>query len=214
MNDFSGVEMDIQLQELIDKIKKDGVVTAEQQASEIIQKAEKKAADIIENAQKKSDDLIKNAKTEIARLEKASEDAVTQACRNMLLGFRESLVSELDSFIQSECAKSYSKDILKTLIPETVKAWCKNTDASELSVLLNKKDCDELESELKAALKAEISKGMEIKSDSTLSAGFRIGVNNGAAYYDYSAESIADLFSAYLNPRVADIMKKAAKGNN
>lgn len=214
LNDLSGVEMDIQLQELIDKIKKDGVATAEQQASKIIEEAEKKAAAIIEDAQKKSDELVKNSKAEIARLEKASDDAVTQACRNMLLEFRDSLVSELDSFVQSECAKAYSADMLKTLVPETVKAWCKNSDASELSVLLSEKDCKELEGEFKAALKAELSKGMEVKADKTLSAGFRIGVNNGAAYYDYSAEAVADLFTAYLNPRVAALMKNAAKGNN
>ena len=104
--------------------------------------------------------------------------------------------------------------MLKTLVPETVKAWCKNSDASELSVLLSEKDCKELEGEFKAALKAELSKGMEVKADKTLSAGFRIGVNNGAAYYDYSAEAVADLFTAYLNPRVAALMKNAAKGNN
>ena len=49
--------MDIQLQELIDKIKKDGVATAEQQASKIIEEAEKKAAAIIEDAQKKSEEF-------------------------------------------------------------------------------------------------------------------------------------------------------------
>ncbi len=206
--------MDFQLQELIDKIKKDGVSSAEEAAAQITADAEKKAASIVEEAQKKSDDMIKNAKSEIARLEKASEDAVTQACRNMLISFRDSLVAELDGLIQSETAKSYSPDLMKTLIPETVKAWSKNADASELSVILSEKDLKSLEDELKAALKAEIAKGLEIKPDSTLSAGFRIGVNNGAAFYDYSAESVADLFSAYLNPRVAAIMKEAAKGNN
>lgn len=206
--------MDFQLQELIDKIKKDGVSSAEAAAAQITADAEKKAASIVEEAQKKSDDMIKNAKSEIARLEKASEDAVTQACRNMLISFRDSLVAELDGLIQSETAKSYSPDLMKTLIPETVKAWSKNADASELSVILSEKDLKSLEDELKAALKTEISKGLEIKPDSTLSAGFRIGVNNGAAFYDYSAESVADLFSAYLNPRVAAIMKEAAKGNN
>ncbi len=206
--------MDFQLQELIDKIKKDGVSSAEAAAAQITADAEKKAASIVEEAQKKSDDMIKNAKSEIARLEKASEDAVTQACRNMLISFRDSLVAELDGIIQSETAKSYSPDLMKTLIPETVKAWSKNADASELSVILSEKDLKSLEDELKAALKTEISKGLEIKPDSTLSAGFRIGVNNGAAFYDYSAESVADLFSAYLNPRVAAIMKEAAKGNN
>ncbi len=206
--------MDFQLQELIDKIKKDGVSSAEAAAAQITADAEKKAASIVEEAQKKSDDMIKNARAEIARLEKASEDAVTQACRNMLITFRDSLIAELDSLIQSEAAKAYSSDLMKTLIPETVKAWSKNADASELSVILSEKDLKSLENELKAALKAEIAKGLEIKPDSALSAGFRIGVNNGAAFYDYSAESVADLFSAYLNPRVAAIMKEAAKGNN
>lgn len=206
--------MDFQLQELIDKIKKDGVSSAEAAAAQITADAEKKAASIVEEAQKKSDDMIKNARAEIARLEKASEDAVTQACRNMLITFRDSLIAELDSLIQSVAAKAYSSDLMKTLIPETVKAWSKNADASELSVILSEKDLKSLENELKAALKAEIAKGLEIKPDSALSAGFRIGVNNGAAFYDYSAESVADLFSAYLNPRVAAIMKESAKGNN
>lgn len=206
--------MDFQLQELIDKIKKDGVSSAEAAAAQITADAEKKAASIVEEAQKKSDDMIKNARAEIARLEKASEDAVTQACRNMLITFRDSLIAELDSLIQSEAAKAYSSDLMKTLIPETVKAWSKNADASELSVILSEKDLKSLENELKAAMKAEIAKGLEIKPDSALSAGFRIGVNNGAAFYDYSAESVADLFSAYLNPRVAAIMKESAKGNN
>ena len=58
--------MDIQLQELIDKIKKDGVANAEQAAAQIIAEAEKKANSILEEAQKKSDDMIKNAKTEIS----------------------------------------------------------------------------------------------------------------------------------------------------
>lgn len=203
--------MDIQLQELIDKIKKDGVASADNEAKKIIDEAEKKAQAIIEDAQKKADDSVKAAKAEIARLEKASEDAITQACRNMLLGFKDSLVGELDAFVKSECAKTYSKDLLKTLVPETVKAWCKNADASELSVLLSEKDCKELEKEFKAALKDELAKGMEIKIDKSLDAGFRVGVNNGNAYYDYSAEAIADLFTEYLNPRVSAIMKNAVK---
>lgn len=203
--------MDIQLQELIDKIKKDGVASAEAQAAEIVKAAEEKAKSIADEAEKKSNDMIKNAKAEIARLEKASEDALSQASRNMLLTFRESLVQELDRLIKDETEKAYSQETLKKLVPETVKAWSRNADASDLSVLLSEKDLKNLEAELKGALKAEVAEGLEIKSDKSVSGGFRIGIQNGAAYYDYSAESVADLFSAYLNPRVASIMKNAVK---
>jgi len=203
--------MDVQLQELIDKIKKDGVTAAEAEAKKIVDDSEKKAEGIIADAQAKAAEIIKNAKLETERMEKASEEAITQAGRNMLLSFKDSLVGELEGLVQAETEKALSKDVLAKLVPETVKAWSKNTDASQLSVLLSEKDLKALESAFTSELKAEIAKGMEIKPDKTLSAGFRIGVNNGAAYYDYSAESLAEMFAAYLNPKVAGLLKEAAK---
>ena len=206
--------MDVQLQELIDKIKKDGVVTAEAEAAKIVEASEKKAEGIIADAQAKAAEIIKNAKAETERMEKASDEAIIQAGRNMLLSFKDSLIGELDGLIKAETEKAESKDVLTKLIPETVKAWAKNADASELSVLLSEKDLKILESALTSELKAEVSKGLEIKPDKTLSAGFRIGVKNGAAYYDYSADSLAEMFAAYLNPKVAALLKTAAKDAN
>ena len=203
--------MDVQLQELIDKIKKDGVTAAEKEAAKIIADANKKAESIIKDAEAKAEQIKKDAKAETNRMQKASDEAIVQAGRNMLLSFKDSLVQELDGLIQAETAKSLSKDTLEKLVPETVKTWAKNSDASELSVLLSEKDLKALQSSLTSALKAEIKKGLEIKPDKTLTAGFRIGVKNGAAFYDYSAESLAEMFAAYLNPKVAGLMKVAAK---
>lgn len=206
--------MDVQLQELIDKIKKDGVASAQVEAAKIIDDAEKKAAEIVSDAQVKAADIVKNAKKETERMEKASEEAIIQAGRNMLISFKDSLIAQLDLLIQVETEKALAKDVLAKLVPETVKAWTKNTNVSGLSVLLSEKDLKSLESAFTSELKAEIAKGLEIRPDKTLSAGFRIGVNNGAAYYDYSADSLAEMFAAYLNPKVADLMKEAAKGTN
>ena len=203
--------MDVQLQELIDKIKKDGVTAAEKEAAKIIDDANKKAEAIIKDAEAAADKKKKEAEAETKRMEKASDEAIIQAGRNMLLSFKDSLVQELDGLIQAETTKALSKDALAKLVPETVKAWVKNADASELSVLLSEKDLKALEGSLTSALKAEIKKGLEIKPDKTLTAGFRIGVKNGAAFYDYSAESLAEMFAAYLNPKVAGLMKVAAK---
>ena len=82
--------MDVQLQELIDKIKKDGVATAEAEAAKKIAEAEKKAESIVADAQAKASEIIKNAKAETERMEKASDEAIVQAGRNMLLSFKDS----------------------------------------------------------------------------------------------------------------------------
>ena len=59
--------MDVQLQELIDKIKKDGVASAENEAAKIVAEAEKNAEKIIADAQEKAAEIGKNAKAETER---------------------------------------------------------------------------------------------------------------------------------------------------
>ena len=202
--------MDIQVQDLIEKIKKDGVAAAEKSASEVKAQAQSEAEKIIANAKEEADKIIKAAKDETARMEKASEDAIRQASRNLVLSFRDSITKELSAIITAESEKAYSSDLLSKLIPETVKAWTSKTDASSVSVLLNEKDLSALESSLKSALKSEIEKGLTLKLDKSVNAGFRIGIDNGAAFIDLTDEAVAGLFSTYLNPRVAAIMKEAA----
>lgn len=204
--------MDIQVQDLIEKIKKDGVAAAEKSASEVKSQAKAEADRIIASAKEEAEKIIRAAKDEAARFEKASEDAIRQASRNLVLSFRDSITKELSAIVTAETEKAYSSDLLSKLIPETVKAWTSKTEAGEVSVLLNEKDLKALESSLNAALKAEIAKGLTLKVDGSIGSGFRIGVKDGAAFYDFSAEAVADLFSAYLNPRVSALLKEASAG--
>lgn len=204
--------MDVQLQELIDKIKRDGVATAETEAQGIVSEAEKKAASIIREAEEKADGIIKNAKAETERMEKASEDAITQAGRNLIISFRDGINRELSALVSSATESALDKDVLKKLVPETVKAWAANSETNDLTVLLSAKDLKALEASFKTALKTQISKGLEIKADASLTSGFRIGAKDGSAFYDFSAEEVAGLFSSYLNPKVTELMKRAAAG--
>ena len=203
--------MEVQLQELVYKIKKDGVAAADEKAAEIIKAAEEKAINIIEKAEAEAQESIKKAEAEALRFQKAAESSIDQAGRNTLISFRQGLLNELNAIIKAETVKNYDSAVLKNLIPEAVKGWVKTGNTENLSVILADKDLKELESSLSAALKDQIAKGMELKADSKIAGGFRIGTKDGAAYYDFSAEAVADLFSSYLSPKTAEILKNAAK---
>ena len=203
--------MEVQLQELVDKIKKDGVAAADEKAAEIIKAAEEKAKNIIEKAEAEAQESIKKAEAEALRFQKAAESSIDQAGRNTLISFRQGLLNELNAIIKAETVKNYDSAVLKNLIPEVVKGWVKTGTTENLSVILADKDLKELESSLSAALKEHVSKGLELKADSKIAGGFRIGTKDGAAYYDFSAEAVADLFSSYLSPKTAEILKNAAK---
>lgn len=201
--------MDVQLQELIDKIKKDGVASAENSSATIIAEAEKKAAQIVAEAEAKAESILKNAKAETERMEKSSKDAIAQAGRNLLISFRDGVTVSLDALIKKDVSKAYNADMLKTLIPETVKAWASKGE-DDLSVLLSEKDLATLEAGFTTSLKEEIANGLVIKADSSVASGFKVGVQNGAAFYDFSSEAVAELFASYLNPVTAKILKEAA----
>lgn len=197
--------MDVQLQELIDKIKKDGVANAEEAGAKIIADAEAKAAQIVKDAEEKAEGIIKNAKAETERMEKSSEEAIAQAGRNIILTCRDQVNKEINAILQDGVEKAYDQEMLKNIIPETVKAWASKTDADDITVLLAPDTLEALRENLTAALK-----GVDVKSDSSITSGFRIGSKSESAFYDFSSDELVNLFAGYLNPKTAEIMKKAS----
>lgn len=203
--------MDVQLQELIDKIKKDGVESAASDAAAMKAEAQAEAKRIIESAKKEAEAIVAKAASDAERSEKAGIAAVEQASRNLVLAFRQEIERLLDAIVTRESEAAYGDDALKTAVPEIIKAWsAKGSDS--LDVLLPAASLSRLESFFKDKLAAELKKGTELKTERSLGAGFRIAAKDGSAYYDFSAASVAELLSAYLNPRLAETLKGAVKG--
>ena len=201
--------MEIQLQELIEQIKKDGVSAAEVEAKSILDAAKAEAEKIVADAQAQADRILADAKTENERMTKSSEDAIRQAGRNLLISFRESVTRELKTIVGENIAAVYSSDALAQLIISIVESWVNKPDAEDIAVILNSEELKRLEETLLAALKEKMLKGITLKANDNFDGGFRIAVNNGSAYYDYSAEAVVDMLSNYLSPKVTELLKEA-----
>ena len=201
--------MEIQLKELIDQIKKDGVEAAESEAQAIVKAANDEAEQIILRAKAEAERILQEAKKENERMVKSSEDAIRQAGRNLLISFRESVARELKAIVGENVNAVYSSDAFAELIISIVENWANKSDAEDIAVILNTQDINKLEETLLAALKEKMLKGITLKANDNFDGGFRIAVNNGSAYYDYSSEAVVDMLSNYLNPKVAELLKEA-----
>ena len=201
--------MEIQLQELIDQIKKDGVEVAETEAKTIVENARAEAEKIINDAKAEAQKMLSDAKAENERMVKSSEDAIRQAGRNLLISFRESVARELDTIIGETVNSVYSPDALAQIVTNVVEAWASKPDVEDIEVILNSNDVKLLNETAFATLKDKISKGITLKANDNFDGGFRISVNNGGAYYDYSAEAVVDMMSNYLSPKVVKLLKEA-----
>jgi V/A-type H+-transporting ATPase subunit E len=203
--------MEIQLQELIDKIKKDGIEAASGEAARIKADAEAEAARIVAAAQKEAADIVSRGRADAERAEKAGRAALEQASRNLVLAFKGEIQALLDKIIARATASAYGEDTLRAVLPELLRAW-PASGSDSVDLLLSQGNLENLRSWAEGALAAELQKGIELKSDRNLGGGFRISAKDGSAYYDFSAESVAGLLSAYVNPHVAEILNNSAKG--
>ncbi|MBO5222977.1 MAG: V-type ATP synthase subunit E [Clostridia bacterium] len=201
--------MEIQLQELIDKIKNDGVKVAEVEAEAILKNAKAEAEKIIADAKTTADKIVSDSKNESMRMVRASEDAIRQAGRNLLISFRESVARELDAIIGEKVDAVYSSQLLEKIIVDVVEKWSSVPETQSLTVILNSDDVERLEKALASALKERIRKGVILKANDNFTEGFRIAVNDGAVFYDYSKEAVVEMLSNYLSPKVTKLMKEA-----
>ncbi|MBQ3235379.1 MAG: V-type ATP synthase subunit E [Clostridia bacterium] len=201
--------MEIQLQDLIDKIRKDGVDVAETEANAILNSAKDEAQRIIAEAQSEADKILANAKNENMRMVKSSEDAIRQAGRNLLIYFRESVARELKAIISESVDAVYSSQLLEKIIVDVVERWSLNPEVHDLTVIMNNNDIERLEKTMISSLKQRVEKGVTLKANDNFDGGFRIVANNDTVYYDYSKETVVEMLSNYLSPKIAKLMKEA-----
>jgi V/A-type H+/Na+-transporting ATPase subunit E len=204
--------MEIQLKELIEKIKTDGVSEAESQAEKIINVAKQKADETIDNARKEALEIIAKAVKEKEQFEHAGKMALKQAGRDLILRIKVSLTAIFDSVVKREVGKTLTDTMLSEIILLLLREWVgKSTD--RIDILLSKESAQKLEQILLNKLSDELRKGITIKAHPGVKSGFRISEKNGDAYYDFTDEGIAESLMQHLNPVLSKIIKKAIVNN-
>ena len=199
--------MDIQLNELIEKIKREGFESAQVGIDQLIAEADAEAKRIIKEANQEADAIITRGKEDALRSEKAGIAAIEQASRDLVLAFKGEIQALLDNLTAKTIAASFSTDVIKGLLPDLMKNWTEK-NADSLSVLLSEEDIQKIDDAFKAKLGSALKGGVDLKSVKKLNSGFQIVEKDGSAFYDFSAESVSDLLSAYLKPKLAEILKR------
>jgi len=197
--------MEVKLENLIEKLKKEGVDGAQQASDEILKKARREADLIITEAKKEAASIVEDAKNQSSKLEENSRLALQQAARDSVLLLKERLISLFDSVFKREVSDVLKPDLLKEIILMIIAQWTENP---QVEIVLNKNEIQKLEKFLFQGLREELRESISIKPSSDFDKGFRIGIKGEDTYYDFSDESITQLLVMFLNPRVREILDK------
>jgi V/A-type H+-transporting ATPase subunit E len=192
-----------QLQQLIDKIKEEGVKAAEDRSAEIEREAKARAAEIVSKANKDAGNILAEAKRRTETLEESMKTAVRQAGRDFLLSVRQELDRMLKKLIAEEVKKSLSSDTVAHLAAELIK------DAGKTGVILSvtAERAKEAEKYFIARLSEEARKGVTLRPSDEAGAGFLISYDSGRSFFDLSDEALIEYIRSSVSSRLADILK-------
>jgi V/A-type H+-transporting ATPase subunit E len=199
------VRMEVQLQELIDKIKKKGIKQAEADAAKIITNAEEKAKTITDRAKKEAKQLVEKAKRDISSFRESADQALKQAGRDLLLSLKTHIKHLFDAVLTQEVKSVLKGKILEDILLTVVKGWVKK-GVHDITILVSPEDHAKLEKFLLSKCASEMKKGVTIKPLPEIKAGFRVMEKDGTAYYNITDQGLAEVLSEYLSPKLAVLL--------
>lgn len=196
--------MDVKLENLIEKLKQEGVEGAQKLSDEMLDKAKQDSDTIVQDAEKKAQKIVEDAEKQAARFQENAELAIKQAVRDAELQLKENIVALFDRVFKQDVAEAMDPEFLKELIPSVLSKWAESADAE---ILLPETDLSKLEKLLLKGLKKEAKKSIEIKASRELESGFRIGLKGENAYYDFSDDTISEMLIQFLNPKIQALLE-------
>ncbi len=197
--------MEMELNNLIDKIKREGVEQAEKDAGDVVSHAREEAKDIIKAAEKEKTDIIKDAEIQAGNFRKSAEETVRQAARDVLLSLRGRIAELFTRVVKDNISRELTPDVLKEVIVSAVRNFRKG-GALDIEVLVSKKDRDRLQKSLFSALAKDVKAHLTLTGAPGIEKGFRIGEKGKDSYFDFTGEAITESFTRYLNPKLVETL--------
>ncbi|MDP8236061.1 MAG: hypothetical protein P9M08_06735 [Candidatus Erginobacter occultus] len=198
-----------QLQELLERINREGVEKAEKKSAEIVAAAEKKAKEIVETAEKRAADREAAAETDACRLKENAEKAIAQSARNVLLSLEEEIGKLFDRILTAEIGEGLTPEALTAAILKLVeKAAARIGGEESVEVTLGPDDAKKIADQLLVRFKQAAEGKLTINPVPSVEAGFMISFDGGKSSYDFTDNGLRELLSTYLSPHLKEIISR------
>ena len=184
------------LQSLLEKINRDGVEKAEQEAAKIVADAQAKAAAILKDAEtgaaQAKADAEAFAKADAAR----AAETIRQSARDVILGVKDSVSAILERLLAKDVDAALADE--KTAVAVVAEAIKNLVGPSEIT-------CN---AKLAAALKAQLSSlgSFTVVTDEAAGTGFSVKLEDGRVEHAFTAETIAAELTKRIRPDLAKLV--------
>lgn len=199
--------MENKLQELTDKLYREGLSKGKEEGEALLAKAEEKAAEIIEAARVKAGEIIKQAEKDAADYRTKVEGDVKMASMQSLQATRSTIETLMvDGLVGKQTSSSLSSpDFVKEIILAVARKF--NAEESvDLDLVLPESLKNELEPFISGELAKTLGKEVSASFSKKVSGGFTIGPKDGSYFISLTDESFRNLIGEYIRPATRKIL--------
>lgn len=193
--------MENKLQELTDKLYKEGLAKGKEEGEAIIAKAEAKATMIIEDAQKKAKEIIRKAEKDAADYKVKVEGDVKMAAIQSVQATK----TDIENLMVKGMIGGKAESALSSLdfVKEVIKAVASNFNSQEsvdLELVLPESLKAELEPFVSGELAGILSSKVNASYSGKVKGGFTIGPKDGSYFIDLTSDAFENLIGEFMRP--------------
>ncbi|TVM14827.1 hypothetical protein DPQ33_16505 [Oceanidesulfovibrio indonesiensis] len=202
------------LEHLIERLQQEAVQEAESKARTIVSNAQEKARAIVEQAEQEKAAIIENGREEAAAYEERAEAQLHQASRDLLISVKRGIENILELLVAEAVDEAMTIDVLKQMLAGIAQSCAEKAGDHRLEFLLSPQDKEKLVAFFASRYREKMASGVKIRVDQEIEKGFKVAFKEGEVYLDFTNEAVAEALSLYLRPRLAEIVKVAAREND
>ena len=206
-----------EIKHLLDRIQKDGVEKAQEQAKAIVAEAQAEARRIVDEGRRQADEMRKQSERDAEKFRESARRALEQSGRDVLISVGKGIEALLNQCVMREVGKALTADALKEMLARMSAIYLEaNLGEGKQTLELSQQDKDALTAFFDEKLREMLDKGLDIQVNPRIQKGYRLSIRDKNLYHDFTQQAIADEMGAFLQPELQKIVQTVIadqKGN-
>lgn len=195
--------MENKIQELTEKLLREGVDKGNAEAQRIVTEANERAAKIVEDVKKQAEEIVAAAKKDAAGLDANTKSELKMYTQQAL----NALKSEVANIVSAQVVKSTvenitaDKDFMNKFVLKLAEKW-----GAQEELVISTSDATSLRAFFAKEAKALLDKGIKIEQVNGQKALFTIQPVDGSYKVNFGNEEFENYFKSFLRPQLVEML--------
>ncbi len=195
--------MESKIQELTEKLLREGVEKGNAEAAQIIAAANEQAAKIIADAKAKAAEIEADGKKSVKSMEENTKSEIKMYASQALNALKSEIANVVGDKIVKEAvgATTADKDFMNEFMLKLAEKWGANED-----IVISTKDAASLKALFAKKAKDLLDKGVKIEQVNGQATAFTIQPADGSYKVNFGDAEFEEYFKAFLRPQLVEMI--------